>query len=95
MQIDVYSVAQAITPFAFLGVVIKMYSNNGKVQIEQSKRNKNLYDYINKKADEGNKDHVHKDVYKSDIKNIEYRLDNIDAKQDKIFDAITKRNGDK
>ena len=86
MQIDVYSMAQEITPFAFIGIVIKMYSNNNKSY-------KNIYDYINKKADEGDKDHVHKDVYKSDIKNIEYRLDNMDAKQDKIFDAITKRNG--
>ena len=93
MQFDPFSIVSSITSVAFLGVVLKIYSNNGKVQVAQSKKDKNLYDYINKKADEGNKDHVHKDVYKSDIKNIEYRLDKIDKKQDKIVDAITKRNG--
>ena len=66
MQFDPFSIVSSITSVAFLGVVLKIYSNNGKVQVAQSKKDKNLYDYINKKADEGNKDHVHKDVYKSD-----------------------------
>ena len=86
MQFDSSHIVPGISSLVFLGIMLKMHTNG-------SKRDKNLYDYINKKADEGDKDHVHKDVYKSDIKNIEYRLDNIDSKQDKIYEAITKRNG--